>query len=312
MDYMVQAPDGTVSGPFSEQELIRHVAMGTVTADYSVRPTVFPKWEKAERIVFLKPMLHPGEPADGPEQAVRTSFENRLEPCPAPLLLRMMAGVWDLAVILLIFLLVAGTGTLIVRAGASADRTHESISAVCKARDKKAEKEKKKREKHPDRTPLKKGSAPAPVDAVEKEYPPTVVADEEAGFHPASLWTDTKTGERYVCISAESRKAAWYPVRKLRLLALVAAACFFTASLLSLLIPAGFTAQTRGMRFFGIFISDADDPREKDVLEIRASLCCLLSLLTGILALPFLLLGKPTPAERLTRTRIIRVAAKSK
>ena len=143
-------------------------------------------------------------------------------------------------------------------------------------------------------------------DAVESLGRPSIVSDRLEGFHPGSIWHDTsENGCDYVCLSAAKNRAVWCPLKNVRI---AACAAWLLASL-RFLIPAALKAQTPGMYYYGIFISDAQDPR-REVLEIRAVCVILLGLIFWIASPILLLLGKPTVAESLTKTRIIRISAK--
>ena len=88
----------------------------------------------------------------------------------------------------------------------------------------------------------------------------------------------------------------------------------FCAIFLGALFLAGslmLRSQTWGMWYFGIFLSDAKDPK-KEVMELRAFFYLLISVLTFWLNPLLLLCKKPGIAELITGTRLISIVSQKR
>ena len=133
---------------------------------------------------------------------------------------------------------------------------------------------------------------------------PTITDDAYEGCYAGTLWIDTTAKRTFVCISGKKNKAVWMT---LPMVNSVAVMTFVVFILLGLFLYVGallLRAQTLGMWYFGLFLSDAKDYKT-EVLELRAFFYWLISVLTFYLNPLFLLIKKPTIAELITGTRVI-------
>ncbi|MBR2427783.1 MAG: hypothetical protein IKB16_13685 [Lentisphaeria bacterium] len=165
--------------------------------------------------------------------------------------------------------------------------------------------------------PVPKIEFPKPPPVKEKVFVwkekrnPTITDDAFEGCYTGSLWYNTKAKQTYICITGRKNKAVWMS------LPMVNSAVNFTvfcAIFLGALFLAGslmLRSQTWGMWYFGIFLSDAKDPK-KEVMELRAFFYLLISVLTFWLNPLLLLCKKPGIAELITGTRLISIVSQKR
>lgn len=136
------------------------------------------------------------------------------------------------------------------------------------------------------------------------DCPPYTLADKNAGYQVSSIWNDTTTGEKYVCLSGKPGAARWLSVT---ILTRIVTICIAVLAVLTLLVTAfclGYYSQTFGMWFWGIFIT-----RQKiaEVYFFRAFIFTLLYPLCVIFSPLFVYVFRRGLHEMLSGTRLIRV-----
>lgn len=333
MTYLIKEQDGTERSGLSEQNLIELAESGAITRHTAVKKALMAGWIEAEELKFLKRVFERMEEedrkkeSDGPDTypEQKTAFEKKYIPVPANILLRFQAWIFDAAALLLLFSLLSAAGTLALYFTSSADRTSPRVRKMIEKRDRieKVKEEKKKADaakqktagETQDKTAADKAPPvteqkplPEPRLQVKHKYGPSALDDAAEGFRFGSTWLDSQENILYVCLSAAQKDAKWCPVGKVRAAACVTLCIFLLLGLLYLLLPLMFKAQTRGMHYFGIFLSDADDP-DREVLENRAFWFCIFNVFTFYLTPFFAVFGKQNIAERLTKTRVIRISS---
>ena len=322
MNYYADDIQGVRHGPLTEEQLITLADKGLIRADSSVKKEIMRGWFPASDLKFLAPHLSAGPKAgesggkteavsSAPEASIKSSFENMLTPVHAGLLLRIQAACHDLLILLVAILLILGAGTLAAFVLSETVKDGPEVQAVLDKRQNAGKEDGSvKAEKKPHaKTAKAEEEAKPDRHSVEMAGRPSIVSDKAEGYRPGSIWRDTKTGEIFVCLSASERKAVWCRQSRLRLIAIAVWTVSLLAGAWLFLISIALTAQTPGMRYYGIFVSDAKDPA-REVLELRAVSEYLLSLFVWIATPLLLILGKPTIAENVTGTRIIRISAK--
>ena len=304
MTYLIKEADQTERTGLNEQDLIRLAREHRITPHTPVKKTLMAGWFEAQELKFLKDVFaeqakkeESAGPDTAPEQ--KTSFEKKYTPVHAGILLRFQAFSFDAVLLLLLFALLAAGGTFTLYCMSTADRTGTHVKKLIEKRDRK-EKSKK--------AEGKEENSPEPRHYVKHVFEPSALDDAEEGFHFGSTWHDSKADILYVCISDSPRNAKWSTIGKVRHVALAVLGIFIPLAFLYIILPLMFKAQTRGMRYFGIFLSDAEDPN-REVLENRAFWFGLLTILTFYLTPFFAIFGKQNIAERLTGTKVIRISS---
>ncbi|MCP3965939.1 MAG: RDD family protein [Lentisphaerae bacterium] len=115
-------------------------------------------------------------------------------------------------------------------------------------------------------------------------YPPYTYADERGGYGVSSVWIDTVSNEKYVCLGADQSNACWIKVSKLSMIFTWCFVILLGITLLYYGVTLGYFAQTYGMWFWGIFIA------RKNITEayyFRTFIWTLFMFTMGIL-MPFL------------------------
>lgn len=317
MTYLIKQEDGTERTGLNEQELIRLAKEHGITPHTPVKKTLMSGWFEAQELKFLKDIFaeqeaearkDTAEPDTSPEQ--KTSFEKKYIPVHAGLLLRFQAFSFDAFLLIVLFALLSAAGTFTLYCMGTADRTSPRVKKLIEKRDRqeKLKAEKSKTEKEKTDAPDEKKKSPKPRHHVKHKYEPSALDDEKAGFHFGSTWTDSKAGALYVCLSAAPRSARWCPIEEVRPVSLIVLGAFMFLGFLCIILPLMFKAQTYGMHYFGIFLSDAEDP-DREVLENRAFWFGLLTIFTFFLTPVFIVSGKQNIAERLTKTKVIRISS---
>lgn len=144
---------------------------------------------------------------------------------------------------------------------------------------------------------------------VERTGKPCTVSDTRAGFVTGDIWTDSVTGTKYICVYDKEEAARWCSLSTLTIVAYILLGIFIMYIIIYPAVSLGLYACTKGMRFYGLFVSDKESTHN-EVLSFRAFGFYLLSLATLLLIPFFLLAGQRSPAELATGTRMIRTAAK--
>lgn len=334
MNYFVKDINSAEHGPVNEQELIALVQQGLVTPECPVKKALMPNWEEAKHLSFLKEAFagvaaqNTKKNADAPKQtapeSTKTSFENQLIPVHAGLWLRLQAFAHDAILLLLIFagLALIATGGLLMRS--VSDTEHPSVKKRLEIRDKAVKKHEqavKNAQKKAEKLTEEKGEKveaelPEFQEKIKEakaehtaKYNPTITDDRLEGFSFGALWTNSTNDAKFVCISANKNNAIWVPLSDVRNAAVIVFILFLLIAIPVHVAPLLLTAQTRGMRFYGIFLCDEKNYLV-EVYEKRAYAYWLVALFTFWLTPFFVIIRKPTPAERLTGIRVTRTAAK--
>ena len=372
MDYFVRQNNGEYP-KVSETELIAMAEAGLISEDTQVRKALMPTWTTAKEIPVLAEVFKRGSQGgndgavENPEKEV-TSFENSFIPVHGSLLLRIQAWFLDVVLLLILFFILCGISTAILRVVGShinegalriggnyvnvtlrSDRTADRRGALVKERLRirklaeeryqeeltavkaqlrkakadrnamlaKLRKEKATREEFDKVPELPKLKFPQPPP-VQKKVPkfnasrtPTITDDAFEGCYAGTLWVDNTAKRTFVCISGEKNKAVWMTLPMVNSAAIITIVVYILLGLFLLVGSLMLRAQTIGMWYFGIFLSDAKDYRT-EVLELRAFLYWLISVLTFYLNPLFLLIKKPTLAELITGTRVISTVSKKR
>lgn len=153
--------------------------------------------------------------------------------------------------------------------------------------------------KFPQPPPVKKK-----ISRIKANRTPTITDDAFEGCYAGTLWIDTAAKRTFVCISGEKNNAVWMTLSMVNSSAIITFVSFILLGLFLLVGSLMIRAQTLGMWYFGLFLSDAKDFKT-EVLELRAFAYWLISVLTFYLNPLFLLIKKPTLAEMITGTRMI-------
>lgn len=110
--YKIRSGDGTEAGPLTAEELVTRTLAGEITEETPVRPALLPTWKPAREYSFLSgkfqvPVSAAAKPLRaGAEPAPVTPLTNRIgagifEFTPAPISLRLAAGLTDLLLVLI-------------------------------------------------------------------------------------------------------------------------------------------------------------------------------------------------------------------
>jgi uncharacterized RDD family membrane protein YckC len=134
--------------------------------------------------------------------------------------------------------------------------------------------------------------------------PPYTLADKKAGYQTGSIWLDTTSGEKYICLSGKPGAARWLNVK---VLDRVVTVCLTILAVIALGFNAfmlGYYSQTFGMWFWGIFITKR---KIAEVYFFRAFIFTLLYPLCFIFSPLFVYVFRRGLHEILTGTRLVRV-----
>ena len=160
--------------------------------------------------------------------------------------------------------------------------------------------------KFPQPPPVKKK-----ISRIKSDRNPTITDDAFEGCYAGTLWSNTSENKTFVCISGEKNNSVWMTLPMVKSAAAITFCAFILLGLLLLIGPLVLRAQTPGMWYFGLFLSNAKDYRT-EVLELRAFFYWLISVLTFYLNPLFLLIKKPTLAELITGTRVISIVSQKR
>ena len=369
MDYFVRQNNGEYP-KVSEPELIAMAEAGLISEDTQVRKALMPTWTTAKEIPVLAEVFN--RSSQGADNSAGnkevTSFENSLIPVHGGLLLRIQAWCLDIVFLLILFLVICGISTSILRVLGShinegalriggnyvnvtlrSDRTADRRGRIVKER---LHKRKLAEERYQDeltaaKAQLRKAKAdrnemiaklrkerasreefdkvpelpkikfpqPPPVKKKVSKFTagrtPTITDDAFEGCYAGTLWFDNSVKRTFVCISGEKNKAVWMTLPMVNSAAIITLVAYILLSMFLFVGSLMLRAQTIGMWYFGLFLSDAKDYRT-EVLELRAFLYWLIAVLTFYLNPLFLLIKKPTLAELITGTRVISTISKKR
>jgi len=137
--------------------------------------------------------------------------------------------------------------------------------------------------------------------------PPYTFADKNAGYQISSLWEDTTSGEKYICLSGAPGAARWLSGKVLTKIVTycIAALVLITLALYAFFI--GYYSQTYGMWFWGIFITKR---KIGEVYFLRAFMFTLLYPFCFIFSPLFVYIFHRGLHEILSGTRLIRIFSK--
>lgn len=140
---------------------------------------------------------------------------------------------------------------------------------------------------------------------------PTITDDAFEGCYTGSIWEDTKKRQTYICITGRKNNAVWMTLPMVNSAVNFTILCFIFLAFLFLFCSIMLRSQTWGMWYFGMFLSDAKDPR-REVLELRAFFYLLIAIFTGWLNPLLVLCRKPGIAELITGTRLISIVSQKR
>ena len=134
--------------------------------------------------------------------------------------------------------------------------------------------------------------------------PPYTMADKNAGYQVSSIWVDSTTGEKYICLNGKPGAARWLNGKDLTKMVTICLAVLSVVILLFYAFCIGYYSQTFGMWFWGIFIT-----RQKisEVYFFRAFIFTLLYPFCFIFSPLFVYIFHRGLHEMLSGTRLIRV-----
>ena len=404
MNFFVKDINGEEHGPVNEKELEQLVDSDLVTRDEAVKRALMRNWSPAGEFDFLKAAFIRAdkrkaerenvdyiEQVNAPGSSAVSHFENEYVPVGGGAKLRFWSFVNDLGIVclVLLFLLLAGTGAAFIKAfnatvtdgevvdavvserkeiddkivelrrelaelkgeplpedektldesgsetesgslarirkGASereklaetvmpAAPSNPSASSSAPVADAASERRKERRIKVLEASLAELTLKPEPRETNKSASLPTVVDDSRAGYSVGSVWSvetpDSSSSVSYVCIRAGENRALWCEKSFLSLLATVVFSLLAVFVIIYPAVQLGLYARTRGMNFYGIFLSDIEKPTRVEVLSFRAFIFYIVSLVTLPLIPFFMTAGARTPGELVTRTRVIRISAK--
>ena len=136
------------------------------------------------------------------------------------------------------------------------------------------------------------------------DCPPYTFADKNAGYQISSIWIDTTTDEKYICISGAPGAARWLSGK-----VLTEIVTYSLALLIVIILPVyafllGYYSQTFGMWFWGIFITKR---KIGEVYFLRAFFFTVLYPFCFIFSPLFVYIFRKGLHEILSGTRLIRV-----
>jgi len=136
------------------------------------------------------------------------------------------------------------------------------------------------------------------------DCPPYTLADKNAGYQISSIWLDTSTGEKYICLSGKAGAARWLGATILTRMVTMCLAILAVVTLLFTAFCLGYYSQTFGMWFWGIFITKR---KIGEVYFFRAFIFTLLYPFCIIFSPLFVYIFRRGLHEILSGTRLIRV-----
>ncbi len=136
------------------------------------------------------------------------------------------------------------------------------------------------------------------------DCPPYTFADKKAGYQTGSIWIDTTTGDKYICLSGKPGAARWLNNRDLTRIVTICLAVLVVITLGGNAFLLGYYSQTFGMWFWGIFITKR---KIAEVYFFRAFIFTLLYPVCFIFSPLFVYIFRRGLHEILTGTRLVRV-----
>jgi len=136
------------------------------------------------------------------------------------------------------------------------------------------------------------------------DCPPYTLADKKAGYQASSIWVDTTTGEKYICLTGQAGAARWLNSKVLTKIVTICLAILAPVILLLNAVLLAYYSQTFGMWFWGIFITKR---KIGEVYFFRAFIFTFLYPFCFILSPLFVYIFRKGLHEMLSGTRLIRV-----
>ena len=265
---------------------------------------------------------------------VQSKFEQKRPPQYTKMKIRFMAGLYDLVLIMLIGIFLYGIGITYAYfyPAAKTDSSKQEIAEkdnmmipVLKAeRDRRVEIEGRfeivrkvqkgkeleastkvfKAEFKAEKEKSKKIREELHENNMTADCPPYTLADRKAGYQASSIWLNTVTGEKYICLSGKAGAARWLSNKDFTKIVTI---CLSAMVLIVLFIYAcwlGYYSQTFGMWFWGIFITKR---KIGEVYFFRAFIFTLLYPFCFIFSPLFVYIFRRGLHEILSGTRLIRV-----
>lgn len=315
MEFIVKLEDGSQQGPLDQETVRKWVEIDKIKGDTPVRNAMLPHWKTAKDFDFLHDALEaqatraatqakakkgllskvfggdPDKPESPKPKEVSSAFKYEYIPQPARVYIRLCAAAFDWLLIGAFALLLTVVGMCMAYLNAQANTAPGEPQAAAVASEEKAIPQ---------------------VDKLSDSRPPNKTDNASKGLHLGTLWTDTDTGTVYACVSASKTEALWCEQEYLNSLFMKLFTVICVGTLLYLGFSLGFTGQTFGMWFWGIFIVKSSNGEA--VYPLRAFAFACLSLPLGFLmpAVSFILPDKRAVHDMLTDIRLIGISAKPK
>ena len=136
------------------------------------------------------------------------------------------------------------------------------------------------------------------------DCPPYTFADKNAGYQISSIWMDSSTGDKYICLNGKPGAARWLSGKDLTYIATICLAILSVVILLLYAFCLAYYSQTFGMWFWGIFITKR---KISEVYFFRAFIFTLLYPFCFIFSPLFVYVFRRGLHEILSNTRLIRI-----
>ncbi len=339
MHFVVRDENDEQYGPVDQETLVKWAVSGRVRAGFKVRNVLFEQWKEATEIDFLVEPIREREAKDGPKVGLidrtgelfshltkprkknipkSSSFEYKYLPEEASAKQRMLASLFDWTLLAIIFMVIFFISAGIIYSKALLSMPE--LPASAKERVEVADKTESSLDSASDlglsEEAGEKGIAeelPPQKDNPKADSVPTPANDALMGYRQGSLWTDTRTGITYSCLKGETGNAVWCDIEYVNLVFYLGFAVFFAIVLLYYGLLLGFTAQTFGMWYWGLFIAHSDEELS-EVLPFRAFIYTIFMLIFGVLS-PFVVFVNPLKRalhDYLCGVRIINIAGRPK
>ncbi|MBU8901307.1 MAG: RDD family protein [Victivallales bacterium] len=264
---------------------------------------------------------------------VQSTFEQKRPPQYAQMKIRFMAGLYDLVLIMLIGIFLYGIGIsyayfhtantdsskqeiaekdnmMIPVLKAERDRRieiegrFEAVRKVQKGEELEASIKAFKAEFKAEKAKSKEIREELHENNMTADCPPYTLADKNAGYQASSIWLDTVTGEKYICLSGKAGAARWLANKDFTKIVTI---CLSAMVLIVLFLYAfwlAYYSQTFGMWFWGIFITKR---KIGEVYFFRAFIFTLLYPCCFIFSPLFVYIFRRGLHEILSGTRFVRV-----
>lgn len=136
------------------------------------------------------------------------------------------------------------------------------------------------------------------------DCPPYTFADKKSGYQISSIWVDTTTGDKYICLNGKPGAARWLNGKDLTRIVTICLAILSVIALLLTALSLGYYSQTFGMWFWGIFITKR---KIGEVYFFRAFIFTLLFPFCFLFSPLFVYIFRRGLHEILSGTRLIRI-----